>query len=208
MTDRHEHAVGEPGKAALKRLTASRSPAIAAKARDVAGRNDRWEIENGQRTAREADDLTKRLRVLPGGTAVPKALGEMLTSYEACGTDPKEACFVLSLANGTEVVATRETCLSQLAAEPAPTPAPTPARADGHGVSAPVVAVPATGRRLCPVAHYRLIASGWGTYLPAAPDAAERAALRTGLAASALEVRTVPRRQLFVGGVPVGDPFE
>lgn len=197
---------GEPGRAALKRLAASHDPAVAARARDATGKTSRWDVENGQRTARETDDLTKRLRVLPAGTPVPKALGELLTSFEACGTGPTEACFVVFLADRTEVVATQADCLTQIAAEPAPTPTPTPTRSVGAGI--PVTAVPATGRPLCPVAHYRLTQGGWGLYLPAAPDAAERAALRIGLAASAVEVRTVPRRQVFVGGVPVGEPFE
>lgn len=36
----------------------------------------------------------------------------------------------------------------------------------------------------------------------------ERAAAEQGFKAGQIEVRPVQRRQVFVGGVPVGDPFE
>ena len=37
---------------------------------------------------------------------------------------------------------------------------------------------------------------------------AERAAAEQGFKSGQIEVRPVQRRQVFVGGVPVGDPFE
>jgi hypothetical protein len=33
-------------------------------------------------------------------------------------------------------------------------------------------------------------------------------AIITGYAAGKVEIRTVPRRQVYIGGVPVGEPFE
>ena len=47
---------------------------------------------------------------------------------------------------------------------------------------------------------------------PLAPDSdkteAERAAALAGYKSGKIEIRTVPRRQVFVGDVPVGEPFE
>ena len=40
------------------------------------------------------------------------------------------------------------------------------------------------------------------------PDAARRVLLDAAFAAGTIEVRTVPRRQAYIGGIPVGEPFE
>jgi hypothetical protein len=41
-----------------------------------------------------------------------------------------------------------------------------------------------------------------------APRTEDDQAVVAGYAAGKVEIRTVPRRQVYIGGVPVGDPFE
>lgn len=53
--------------------------------------------------------------------------------------------------------------------------------------------------------------SGWAEVdasTPPVTDAATRRAVADAYRAGRIEIRTVPRRQVFVGGKPVGDPFE
>jgi len=66
------------------------------------------------------------------------------------------------------------------------------------------ISIPVEVRQALNTQRIRLAAAE----IPRGVDEETRAALRQGLAGGAVEVRIVPRRQLFVGGVPVGDPFE
>lgn len=63
----------------------------------------------------------------------------------------------------------------------------------------------------CGAARYQRTGNTWerldeNAQAPLTP--AERAALKAGDAAGKVEIRSVPARRVFVGGVPVGDPFE
>lgn len=49
---------------------------------------------------------------------------------------------------------------------------------------------------------------GIGIVEHAPVDGAQLSAMKAALAAGKVEVRPVAARQVFVGGVPVGDPFE
>jgi hypothetical protein len=187
---------GDPGKAALKRLASSKNAVVAARAREAAAQTNRWEVARSDRQAQAVDTLAKRLRVLPSGTPVPKALRDQLTSYDACGEDSDEKCTLIFAPGASEAFVVSDACVERLAAGPNP-PAGRKIRVFWSG-----------SEDFCPVKRYGLSGGKWSEVEPTAPDAAARAALKQGIAGGAVELRTVPRRQVFVGGVPVGDPFE
>lgn len=185
---------GDPGKAALRRLARSANPVIAARAREVATKTNRWEIAEIDRTQTDADLLVKRLRVLPVTVPVPLALRSVLTDWQGCRSDRGNRCTLLYTPGAREAVSISQSCIDDLTRDP---PAATPAS-------------PAL-RSGCGAARYRRTGDAWtrvddDARLPLTP--AERAALKAGDAAGRVEIRAVPARRVFVGGVPVGDPFE
>jgi hypothetical protein len=185
---------GDPGKAALKRLQGSKNNAIAVLARAAAEKEGRWQVDHITSEAREADALTKRLRVLPLAIPVPEALRKELTSWDGCGDNDKVPCILLYTQGAAEAFAIRATCLEEMTTQ----------QPSANKLNMTVSAQ-------CGEARYRLVGSAWkllddDEHPPL--DPAQREALKTGLAAGQVEVRTVPSRRLFVGGVPVGAPFE
>lgn len=187
---------GDPGKAALKRLAGSKNAAIASRAKKAQTQTNRWDVDESDRQADAAEALTKRLRVLPDNVPVPQDLQDLLGSYDSCGREADHKCTLLYTPGATEALAISDACIDRLAAEPA---------TDQKQQSIVYAAVSETS---CSTKRYRLKGGQWVEFEAAAPDAAARAALRKGIAGGAVEVRTVSRRQLFVGGVPVGEPFE
>ncbi|MDB5705668.1 MAG: hypothetical protein JWN66_2784 [Sphingomonas bacterium] len=185
---------GDPGKAALKRLAGSKNGAIAALARAASGKEGRWQVDRITSEAREVDALTKRLRVLPAAIPVPEALRNELTSWDGCGDNDKDPCILLYTQGAAEAFALRASCLEEMTTqEPS---------ADKLNM---------TVSAQCDEARYRLVGSEWkllGDDKTPPLDPAQREALKAGLAAGNVEVRTVPSRRLYVGGVPVGAPFE
>lgn len=187
---------GDPGKAALRRLARSKAPAIAARAKEVATKTDRWEIAGVERTQTDADLLVKRLRVLPAAVPVPLALRQRLTDWQACRSDRENGCILLYTPGAREAVSISQSCIDDLVREP-----------QSAKASAPIVAT-LSG---CGVSRYRRTGDDWmrlddDARAPLTPP--ERAALKAGAAAGKVEIRAVPARRVFVGGVPVGDPFE
>ncbi|MEP7008480.1 MAG: DUF4153 domain-containing protein, partial [Sphingomonas bacterium] len=187
---------GDPGKAALKRLAGSKNMAIASRAKKAQTQTNRWDVAEGDRQAVVAEALTARLRVLPSSVPVPQGLQELLAGYDACGREADHKCTLLYTPGATQALAVSDACIDRLAAEPAT------AQKQERVVYA------ALSNTSCSTKRYRLKDGQWAEFEAAAPDAAARAALRNGIAGGVVEVRTVPRRQLFVGGVPVGEPFE
>lgn len=187
---------GDPGKAALKRLAISRNATIAARARTAATKTDRWAVVRSDVATKAADSLSTRLRILPGAVSVPQGLRDLLIDYDACGEN-NDRCTLLYAAGDSGAVVVNDTCIDRLTGNPG-------SRQQRAGSTAVIIAHGTS----CPVTRYRQTAGKWAKVESVAPDAARRAALKQGLAAGAIEVRTVPRRQLFVGDVPVGDPFE
>ena len=187
---------GDPGKAALKRLARSKNAAIASRAKKAQAQTNRWDVDEGDRQADAAEALTKRLRVLPGNVPVPQDLQDLLGSFDSCGREADHKCTLLYTPGATEALAISDACIDRLAAEPA---------TDQKQRTVLYAVVRETS---CSTKRYRLKDGQWAEFEAIAPDAAARVALRKGIAGGAVEVRTVPRRQLFVGGVPVGEPFE
>ncbi len=188
---------GDPGKAALKRLASSKNATVAARAKDVAKKDSRWDVASINQTENDADLLAKRLRVLPIAIPVPLELRKLLTNYDGCGNNGKDRCTVLYSAGSTEAIAIPQSCIDKNAKDPA----------DKNSGSGFIIGRVWDG---CGPARYRLTAGNWakvdGQVSPLAPS--ERAALKAGDAASKVEIRPVTARRLFIGGVPVGDPFE
>ena len=187
---------GDPGKAALKRLAGSKNAAVAARARDVTGKTNRWAVASINREQSEADLLVKRLRVVPVAVAVPDTLRKQLTNWDACGTNSADRCTILYVAGASEAVAVLQSCIDKKAAHP-----------DDKRDAWPSVRV----GNDCGVARFRANGNAWekveaDTGTPLTP--AESTALKAGDAAGKVEIRSVTARRVFIGGVPVGDPFE
>lgn len=192
--------LGDPGKAALRRLMQSTTPAIAARARDTATKTNRWEIPpivTVDHAPREEDLLVKRLRVLPVAVPVPLALRSVLTDWQGCRTDRQNTCTLLYTPGAREAVSLSQNCIDELVRDPQTERAP----------AAPVIGL----RSGCGVSRYQRTGESWariGENAHAPLTAAERAALKAGAKDGKVEIRAVPARRVFVGGVPLGDPFE
>ena len=187
---------GDPGKAALKRLAGSKNAAVAARAKDVAKKDSRWDVASINQEQTAADLLVKRLRVLPDAVPVPLPLRKALTSWNACGDNKSNRCTVLYTTGASEAVAIDQSCIDKISAD-----------SDGKPASESWMTMAAR----CSPFRYRLSGANWeladaGSAIPL--TTAERAAIKAGAAAGKIEVRPVTARRVFIGGVPVGDPFE
>lgn len=173
---------GEPGRKALERLSGSRNPAIASAAKDAAKKESRWAFDAPPRDAVSLlASLDRRLRVLPKPVALPPALREALVRPRACD-DRDESCTLVFEPGGTEAILLKDDCFD-------------------------------TSRPFYCGSPQRLVQKG-GRWIgvedavAAGKDDSERAALAKAYQSGQIEVRPVQRRQVFVGDVPVGDPFE
>jgi hypothetical protein len=186
---------GKPGRDALKTLQGSANATIKARANDVAKAEYRGAVEDTSDDARQRTEVAANTRVLPTGRALPEGLRDAIAQGYNCVRDLK--CTVL-LVNEGEALVFKDNCFV------APGPAPTPSAAAGQPPApAPRLFTCSEGQR------FRLDGDKWQV----APDsrmvtAEELRAIAAAYAAGAVEIRTVPRRQAYVGGVPVGDPFE
>ncbi len=182
---------GEPGKAALKRLAASTDPKIAAKAVAVAKAGTRYDVEQIVQRDRALAGIGNRLRVLPVPVAVPPDLLKILPGWDACGPDDTARCTLLYRAGATEAWVLQASCFETM-----PEATGTPAT-----VSAPN----------CEVGRFILTGSAWeplNRNRPRQMPLAERQRFAAAFASGQIDIRPVQRRQLFVGGVPVGEAFE
>lgn len=191
---------GEPGRHELERLKKSAISAIRTKASEAFAAKDRWDAPDGDKAVRE-EALGKTLRVLPAGTVLPPELRAVIAANWQCRGKP---CTLSFQPGGREAVLLVDSCYT-----PSPTAAVAPAVEAG---SPPVVTVPA--RPYCPVGspnRYVLNRGKWsdgGKFPELAEDPAANMRIAGGIKSGTIEIRKVERRQVFVGGVPVGDPFE
>ncbi|WP_066793938.1 DUF4153 domain-containing protein [Sphingomonas soli] len=170
---------GEPGREALDRLKTSANPKIRALAVEAGKAENRWDV--AQEVA-SPEAVLRKLRVLPTGTALPDGAIEALKK-EQCDQD--EGCTVL-VADPATIAIFRNNCFA--------------AKRDW----------------LCSnVDTYRLADGKWAATSPPAPLAlkpedvrAEAEAQHKAYGAGEVEVREIKRRQVFVGGKPVGEVFE
>lgn len=181
---------GAPGKAALDRLKRSTNPAVARLARDTAGKANRWEVANVAEEARLRDTLDQRLRILPAPVPLPPALRNELTGYDTCGRGSEDRCTLLYRPGASEAIVIQTGCIDRVANQPA---------ADRMMFAT------------CNVSRLVLADGKWAVERDQPVpdrDAAARAAMVAGVRSGAIEVRPVTRRQVFVGGQPVGRIFE
>jgi hypothetical protein len=193
---------GQPGRNALKRLQASSNPVIKTRANEVAKAERRWDVKDNSEAMRRRTDVMANARVLPKGTRLPESLRDVLAEGYGCVNEEK--CSVL-IASPAEALVFRDHCF----VVPAPQPAPTAPPSNPDGISEATADVVAGGLGCRNGERYTLNAGKWQS--GGGNRSVTRAELQTiaaAYAAGRAEIRTVPRRQVYIGGVPVGDPFE
>jgi hypothetical protein len=183
---------GESGKHALARLQRSSNAEVARLAAKAAAASSRWVLADEQRAAEQAATLDARLRVLPRDVALPTALRREVADWNACGPAKDRRCTVLWTPGSREAVSISGDCR----------PVVEPNHKDKPRVS--------SGN--CTVAHLRSDGKEWTTDGLGAKQAdltaEQRMVVSSALARGDVSIRPVQRRQVFIGGVPVGEAFE
>ncbi|WP_404333425.1 DUF4153 domain-containing protein [Sphingomonas sp. MMS12-HWE2-04] len=185
---------GAPGRAALRKLQASANATIRARANEVAKAEKRWDVKDTSKQAQRRVETAAHTRVLPQGSALPDGLRDMIAESYHCAS--RQKCTVL-LISAAEALIFKDDCFE------APKPAPGPASAN------PKLPPPAILYGCRSGDRYRFADGKWAAMSEArvlAPQDLE--AVVSGYSAGKVEIRTVPRRQTYVGGIPVGEPFE
>ncbi|MEN3749432.1 DUF4153 domain-containing protein [Sphingomonas sp. HF-S3] len=184
---------GEPGRKALERLKRSANAAIRAKATEVGAAETRSQVQQEDEKLARRDGLVGRVRILPVGTSLPVELRNLIADDDECrGPNDHEVCTLSLMPGGTEALLFENSCFAPYEKQP-----------------------PSTGPGVIPsedycVRRYAIKEGRWQAPESrlARPPAARSAARDTGYRDGKIEVRPVQRRQVFVGGVPVGDAFE
>ncbi len=173
---------GPPGRVVLIRLSKSSDADIAKRATDALAMKSRYGFQEMTTVP-----IEQRLRILPAPAALPESLKARLTDANVCGDRSASACVVLFRAGDTEAVALAEGCLP-------------PADEAGvyYGASCPAVL------RAGADGVWTVVAERERPKPDPAASTQSRAALRQGQ----VEIRAVKRRQVFVGGAPVGTAFD
>ncbi|HVJ00963.1 MAG TPA: DUF4153 domain-containing protein [Sphingomonas sp.] len=184
---------GEPGKAALKRLQASSNSRIRALAADAAKAEEPWQVAEASRVEANRATVAKNLRVLPEGQPPAGVIKAIVETNDCLGG---QRC-TLVMVSPEEAVVFEDRCF----AAPKPNPSSSP-----KGNERTLKTVEVFG---CDGTHLNLRGGQWEQG-DSAPTITwnQRAALAADYAAGRVEIRSVPRRQVFVGGIPVGDAFE
>lgn len=195
---------GKPGKDALKKLAGSSNAAIREQAVLASKTENRWDVSNGEQ-ARRRVNLADTLRILPQGTALPDDLRAQIASDFPCGRG--HHCTLTFLSGGTEAVLLQDACYRASAPEPAPTPVTGPS-----GKVTVVSTVDVNSDDWCGNSNAdRFVLTG-GKWIEDKksyePDNTARGKMGPAYSAGQIEIRKVERRQVFVGGQPVGDTFE
>lgn len=180
---------GESGKAALAKLQKSANATIRAKATEAAKAENRWDVPDNTET-QAVVDLEKTLRILPAGTALPDELRTSIGREVQCNSGRN--CTLFFMPGGKEAVLIPDFCF--------------------------VTSSPQSANCMNPaVTRYVLNGDKWGystqnlgdDYEKMAAQATEQARrIEPAYKAGQIEIRPVTRRQVFVGDLPVGDPFE
>ncbi|WP_188055711.1 DUF4153 domain-containing protein [Sphingosinithalassobacter sp. CS137] len=191
---------GRPGRAALERI-AAQGPAEARERAQAALESDnRWLFAEDQAAELAAQSIESRIRILPREVPLPEGLAEALAGWDACGRNTEQRCTLLYEAGAERAMVLLESCYAR----------PEPERAEASPVKSRLHSIAPLADCAAP-RHFALREGNWQVTNPAdATDAspAAQAARAQGYARGDIEVRTVTRRQLFVGGQPVGKAFE
>lgn len=173
---------GPSGRKALERLRDRGPEALRPRAAAVLGVNDRSSLESVDRAERRREALG-RIVIVPRPVRIPPGLSQALSDFNACREGAK--CFLFFEQGSTNAVAV-------------------------SGPDCPEKVDTVHAREMCEtdVTALRFTAEGWR------PVEAIHSSIRDGQAESQalrrneVEIREVARRQVFVGGRPVGEPFE
>jgi len=180
---------GPSGREALRRLKASAAdPETRRLASGALAAENPWEVETPQQTRRERE-AERNLRVMPAGTPLPEALRRVVLRGSGC--TGRQVCVLL-----LEPAANRAVLV--------------------HAAACPDPSLPRSDRPLpCGMLDaeaFYLNGQQWSSAphrpLPPEQSRARVARADAGLRRGAVEIRAVPRRQVFVDGEPVGDAFE
>ncbi len=187
---------GKPGRNALQRLAESDKPEIRTAAKDALKWEDRWDGVQAQAASEDTRQAIAKLRVLPQGAAVPEALQPLVGAAWPCSLG--EGCTLLFSESGSQAILFSGSCYPALVEVEA---------AAEIAASAIVKGPPPYG---CNPIAFRKGEDGWvrvDQSLDRYTDA-QRARLRQSFERGDIEIRKVESRQIFVGGEPVGEPFE
>lgn len=180
---------GPSGHRAVERLAGSSNPEIRGHAQAALAAKSRWD---GRWDLENYVGAPKEMRVLPTAAPVPPDLREAVLGRPglpgAC--TGKGECFLLWEPGQTRAVAIMDRC-------------PSPTAVDSYQCDLSRTIIEGTNGRWVSSADQGLMATK-GPDQMAAAQKRQREALRRGQ----VEIRDIPRRQLFVGGEPVGDLFE
>ncbi|AQR72493.1 DUF4153 domain-containing protein [Sphingomonas sp. LM7] len=174
---------GAPGRAALKKLQGSANAVVRAKATEVAKAKGRWDVEQGDQLDKSRREVAANVRMLPQGTVMPEGLRDAIARQGMCSY--KARCSLL-MRDSHEAFLLQESCY----------PKPEAGEASSRFYTCG------------DASRFVLVGAEWKPSHALERKPVDTGALHTGYAAGAIEVRTLPRRQIFVGGVPVGEPFE
>lgn len=181
---------GKPGRDALAKLQGSNNAIVKAKADEAAKAQSRWDLTPNvdDVEVKEREKAIANLRILPAGSPLPTGLRDLIGKEYQCRG---ERCTLMLLPDAHEAFLFTDSCFGV---------------ENSHGkIGFPTVAACMSGQ------HYALTNGSWGTFEHKDPEKwtpETQAALADAWRAGKVEVRTVPRRQVFVGDQPVGDPFE
>jgi hypothetical protein len=179
---------GKPGRDALTRLRSAKDPALRKKAEEAAKAKDRWDLDIGDdRRSGANQSVLANARVLPAGATVPQGLIDLIGTKYQCRQGDICTIFV---ASPSEAIIFADTCYAGMIDK------------SGKAIAGPIYC--GGGDR------FVMIGGTWqeGVGDRFVPSEAQRAQIATGYPAGRIEIRPVQRRQVFVGGVPVGDAFE
>jgi hypothetical protein len=142
------------------------------------------------RDAQRERNTPRNLRVIPDGTEIPEALRRVVFLGASC--TGAQLCVLLYQPNGNRAVLVSSDC------------------PQGNGTGSSTLPLTVCGVPDREVFYLR--ESAWERTAQPQPTPEQARALRAqvapGLRAGRVEVREVPRRQVFVDGRPVGDAFE
>lgn len=171
---------GKPGRDALKRLQGSGNAAIRERALQAGEAEDRWSVPD---TLPTRADVSKQVRVLPAGSpAPPVALLDYL-ARQRCGAEGEGGCTLVWI-DATTAMLLRDSCFA----------------GDRQWVC--------TQTERVHLADGKWAAGSSNVVLSREEAKTRSAAQGKAYAAGQVDVRNVERRQVFVGGEPVGEAFE
>ena len=170
---------GPAGHRALVKLKAGgATAAIRTKATAALAAKNRWDLQNSQRQVAAQATFEQRVTILPRRVPLPRDLVDAATSASNCGVGA-ETCILQYVADGKEAV---------------------------------LVSIPTCKTCLPTVMTLVRGPKGWGSAfdaraMPLVDDSPRTKRLREAAAKGEIEVRTVERRQAFIGGEPMGEAF-